>query len=51
MPKVARVTFPASKISSQKSDNHPLTLIALFCGVGLLVSLIAVLYGVQLVGF
>jgi hypothetical protein len=45
MPKVA--SFPASKISSQKSEGHPLVLIALFSGAGLLVSLIAILYGVQ----
>ena len=51
MPNGARISFPASKISSQKSNGHPLVLIALFSGVGLLASLIAILGGVQGVWF
>jgi hypothetical protein len=47
MPKVDRISFPASKISSQKSDGHPLISIAIFSGLGLLGSLIAILCGVQ----
>ncbi|WP_197033617.1 hypothetical protein [Bradyrhizobium sp. URHD0069] len=49
MPKAARVSapLPASGASSQKSDGHPLVSIALFSGIGLLVSLIAVILGVQ----
>jgi hypothetical protein len=47
MPNGARISFPASKISSQKSVGHPLILIALFSGVGLLASLVAMLCGVQ----
>lgn len=51
MSKVVRIPFSASKFSSRKSDNHPMILIALFCGAGLLISFMAVLYGMQLVGF
>jgi hypothetical protein len=50
MPKAARVSVstPASSVSSEKkSQGHPLVSIALFCGIGLLVSLVAVLWGVQ----
>jgi hypothetical protein len=47
MPNGARISVAASKISSQKSDGHPLITIALFSGVGLLVSLISILCGVQ----
>jgi hypothetical protein len=48
MSKVVRVStsIPASKISSRESDHHQLISIALFSGIGLLVSLIAVLLGV-----
>jgi hypothetical protein len=49
MPKAVRVSarIPASSVSSKKTENHPLVPIAIFCGIGLLVSLIAVLMGVQ----
>jgi hypothetical protein len=54
MPKAARVSvpIPASSVSSEtskseKSVGHPLVSIALFCGIGLLVSLVAMLWGVQ----
>jgi hypothetical protein len=49
MPKAARVStqFPASTASSEKSQSHPLVSIALFSGIGLLISLIAVLLGVS----
>jgi hypothetical protein len=33
--------------SSKKPDNSPLVTIALFCGVGLLVSLVAMMAGAQ----
>jgi hypothetical protein len=47
MPKAVRISplIPASSTSSGKS-NSPLVSIALFCGVGLLVSLVAILMGV-----
>jgi hypothetical protein len=51
MPNGAPISFPASKISSQKSDGHPLISIAIFSGVGLLASLIEILCGVQAVWF
>jgi len=49
MPKAVRVSaqIPASAASSEKSESHPLVSIALFSGVGLLVSLIAVILGVS----
>jgi len=49
MPKAARISPPiaASTASLEKSDTNSLVSIALFCGIGLLVSLIAVLMGVQ----
>ena len=49
MSKVARISasIPDSKATSSQSDHHELVSIALFCGVGLLISLIAVLFGVQ----
>jgi hypothetical protein len=49
MPKAARISaqIPASTISSEKSESHPLVSIAIFSGIGLLVSLIAILMGVQ----
>jgi hypothetical protein len=48
MPKVARISaqVPASTVATEKSDSHPLVSIAIFSGIGLLVSLIAVLMGV-----
>jgi len=52
MQKAARIdaTVPASRVSPEKSDNAFVP-IALFCGIGLLVSLVAVLMGVQGVWF
>jgi len=49
MSKAIRFTasIPASKVTSSKSDNHQLVSVALFSGIGLLVSLVAVLFGVQ----
>jgi hypothetical protein len=49
MPKAARISarIPASTASSEKSESHPLVSIALFSGIGLLVSLVAILTGVQ----
>jgi hypothetical protein len=49
MPKAARISvqIPASSVSSEKSESHPLVAIAIFSGIGLLVSLIAILTGVQ----
>ena len=51
MPNDARISISASKISSQRSDSHPLVTIALFSGVGLLASLTAILCGVQVAWF
>jgi hypothetical protein len=48
MPKAARISTPVTAAaSSEKSDNSPLISIALFSGIGLLISLVAVLMGVQ----
>jgi hypothetical protein len=38
---------PESKSEPKQSEGHPLVSIALFCGIGLLVSLVAMLMGVQ----
>ncbi len=48
MPKSVRISTPvtASDASSGKSDSSPLVTIALFSGIGLLVSLVAILLGV-----
>jgi hypothetical protein len=46
MPKAARVSVPVLT-ASEKSETHPLVSIALFSGIGLLVSLIAILLGVS----
>jgi hypothetical protein len=53
MPKAVRISaqIPASTASSAKSESHPLVVIALFSGIGLLISLVAVLFGVQGVWF
>jgi hypothetical protein len=50
MPKAARISAPvsASTASSEKSDSNPLATVALFSGVGLLASLIAILLGVPI---
>jgi hypothetical protein len=50
MPKATRVSLslPVAPIStSDTSEGHPLVWISLFCGIGLLVSLVAILTGVQ----
>jgi hypothetical protein len=49
MPKAVHVStqIPASTASSEKSEGHPLVAIALFSGIGLLISLTAVLLGVS----
>lgn len=48
MPKAARIAKPISTSSaSENSDSAQLVSIALFAGVGLLISLIAVISGVQ----
>jgi hypothetical protein len=48
MQKAARISqsIPVSMASSEKSGNHPLVPIALFSGIGLLASLIAILMDV-----
>jgi hypothetical protein len=48
MPKAARIARPlrASTAASEKSEGRPLIIVALFCGVGLLLSLIAIIMGV-----
>jgi len=45
MPKTARSSrlTPAAIASSEKSEGHPLVMIALFSGIGLLLSLIAII--------
>lgn len=53
MPKATRISAPVapsspeSKSEPKQSDGHPLVSIALFCGIGLLASLVAMLMGVQ----
>jgi hypothetical protein len=49
MPTAIRVSPPISKSDdvSKKSDSHQFVSIALFCGIGLLISLAAVLFGIQ----
>jgi hypothetical protein len=48
MPKAARISTPVSVSSaSENSDHAQFISIALFSGIGLLVSLVAVLMGVQ----
>jgi len=50
MPTAVRVStsIPASKnIASSRSDHHQLISLAIFSGLGLFVSLVAVLLGVQ----
>jgi len=49
MPTAVRVTasIPACSTASTKSDSHQLISIALFSGIGLFVSLVAVILGVQ----
>jgi hypothetical protein len=49
MPKAVRIAaqIRPSTASSKKSENHPLVSIALFSGIGLLVSLITIILGVR----
>jgi len=48
MPKVARISPPVSRTSSStNSDSAQFISIALFSGIGLLISLVAVVMGVQ----
>jgi hypothetical protein len=49
MPTIARVAarIPHPAISSKKSDSSDFVAVALFSGIGLLTSLIAILTGVQ----
>jgi hypothetical protein len=48
MPKAARIasSVSASTASSEKSDSNPMVTVALFSGIGLLASLVAILLGV-----
>jgi hypothetical protein len=50
MRKAARIPTPvsASAASARKSDSSPLATIALFSGIGLLVSLVAILMGMSI---
>jgi uncharacterized transporter YbjL len=51
MSKAARTisaAIAAASTSSQRSQGHPLVTISLFCGVGLLVSLVAIHMGLEL---
>jgi hypothetical protein len=47
MPKAAAARSAATTASPQQTEGHPLVPIALFSGIGLLVSLVAMLMGVQ----
>jgi hypothetical protein len=52
MPTAIRVSTPVSKSDSKsnvsdKSDQNQFVSIAIFCGIGLLISLAVVLLGVQ----
>jgi hypothetical protein len=48
MPKAARISTSASvSQASQNSDREQFVSVALFSGIGLLISLIAVILGVQ----
>lgn len=46
MPKAARIAKPIVT-ASENSDHAQLISIAIFSGVGLLISLVAVIFGVQ----
>ena len=50
MSKASRIAAPvsASSASSRQSETHPLVSIALFCGIGLLASLVEILMGVPI---
>jgi hypothetical protein len=47
MPKAVHIStpIPASAASSEESRGSPLVSVALFCGIGLLMSLVAILMG------
>lgn len=45
MPKAVRISSPVTAF--EKADSSPLVSIALFCGIGLLVSLVVMMMGVQ----
>jgi hypothetical protein len=48
MPKAARIAKPiATSSASEDSDSGQLVSIALFSGIGLLISLVAIIMGVQ----
>jgi hypothetical protein len=49
MPNAVRVSTPitASTASSEKSNSHQFVAIALFSGIGLLISLVVVILGVS----
>jgi hypothetical protein len=49
MPKAARISPSIASSTSQRSDTYELVSVALFSGVGLLISLVAVIAGVQAV--
>ncbi len=53
MPKATRIaaSINASAASRPKSHGHPLVSIVLFSALGLFVSLVAVLMGVQFAGY
>ncbi len=48
MPKAARIAKPlVTSSAAENSDNSQLVSIALFSGIGLFISLVAVIMGVQ----
>jgi len=47
MPKAVRISPSIASSTSQRSDTYELISVALFSGVGLLISLVAVIAGVQ----
>jgi hypothetical protein len=47
MPTAVRVSAATPTTASNKSDSHQFVSIALFSGIGLFVSLVAVILGVQ----
>jgi len=50
MPKVEPISAAASEptVLSEGSEGHPLVVVALFSGTGLLISLIAILLGLSI---
>jgi hypothetical protein len=49
MPKAVRISasIPETTAAPKKSEAHALVSIGIFCGIGLLVSLVAILMGVE----